>query len=134
MLNRIFSKQFFDALESSVLRIEDAETLPPACYTDAEFFEFEKEALFNHEWLCVGRSDWVEKPGDYFTTSIIGEPIVVVRTQDGVIKALSSVCQHRAMLVAEGSGNTHAFICPYHHWSYNLDGTLKGAPAMERTS
>lgn len=133
MISPLFTDEFFQGLNRSVLPVEDAETLPPACYTDANFFEFEKEALFNHEWLCVGRESWVQKPGDYFTTSIIGEPIVVVRTQDGVLKALSSVCQHRAMLVAEGRGNTHAFVCPYHHWSYALDGKLKGAPAMERT-
>jgi phenylpropionate dioxygenase-like ring-hydroxylating dioxygenase large terminal subunit len=133
MLGSLLTDDFFRGLESSVSPIEDAETLPPSCYTDRTFFEFEKDALFNREWLCVGRESWVANSGDYFTTSIVGEPIVVVRTQARELKALSSVCQHRAMLVAEGHGNTHAFICPYHHWSYALDGKLKGAPAMERT-
>ena len=95
---------FFEGMESSLGGLDVAETLPPACYTDAAFYEFEKEALFNHEWLCVGREDWVKAPGDYFTTQIIGEPIVVARARDGVVRAMSSVCQHRAMLVAEGQG------------------------------
>ena len=129
----IFSDEFFDGLDSSVFALDAAETLPPACYTDPGFFEFEKECLFNHEWLCVGREAWAAKPGDYFTTSIIGEPIVVVRNHAGVLKALSSVCQHRAMLVAEGHGNAPVFLCPYHHWCYSLDGALLNAPAMERT-
>lgn len=125
--------KFFESLDSSVLPIGDAETLPPACYTDAGFYEFEKEAVFNHEWLCVGRASWAENPGDYFTASIIGEPIIVVRNSKGVLKALSAVCQHRAMLVAEGSGNARGFVCPYHHWSYSLDGDLVNAPAMKKT-
>ncbi len=129
----ILTDAFFEGLESSLGGLDVAETLPPACYTDATFYEFEKEALFNHEWLCVGREDWVKEPGDYFTTRIIGEPIVVARARDGAVRAMSSVCQHRAMLVAEGKGNTRGFVCPYHHWVYGLDGRLVNAPAMERT-
>jgi phenylpropionate dioxygenase-like ring-hydroxylating dioxygenase large terminal subunit len=133
MKDPLLTEAFFADLNSSTLRIEEAQTLPPTCYTDGEFFEFEKEAVFNHEWLCVGRESWVANPGDYFTTSIVGEPVVVVRTREGELRAMSSVCQHRAMLVAEGCGNTHGFTCPYHHWSYALDGRLVGAPAMDRT-
>jgi len=129
----VLSDDFFESLGSSVDRIERAETLPPLCYTDSAFYEFEKEAVFNHEWLCVGRESWVKNPGDYFTSSIVGEPVLVVRTRDGELKVMSSVCQHRAMLVAEGSGNARGFVCPYHHWTYALDGTLVNAPAMDKT-
>ena len=133
MKKSVLNEAFFKSFGSSTLPVGDAESLPPECYTDAEFYEFEKEAVFNHEWLCLGREDWVKNPGDYYTSSIIGEPIVVVRNSKGVLKAFSSVCQHRAMLVAEGSGNTRGFVCPYHHWSYSLDGQLVGAPAMSKT-
>ena len=75
----------------------------------------------------------MKEPGDYFTTQIIGEPIVVARARDGEIAAMSAVCQHRAMLVAEGHGNARGLVCPYHHWVYGLDGKLVNAPAMERT-
>ncbi|WP_296049293.1 aromatic ring-hydroxylating dioxygenase subunit alpha [uncultured Alteromonas sp.] len=125
--------EFFDSLESSTLEIEHANTLPPLCYTDAGFFDFEKRALFDHEWLCVGRVDWLPNPGDFYTTTVVNEPIVVVHDRDGTIRAMSSVCQHRAMLVAEGAGNTRTFTCPYHHWVYNLKGDLINAPAMEKT-
>jgi phenylpropionate dioxygenase-like ring-hydroxylating dioxygenase large terminal subunit len=124
---------FFASLEQSTRDLSVAVTLPPLCYTDAAFYEFEKEALFAREWLCVGRESRLAKPGDYFTTSIVGEPIIVARNRDGIIKAMSAVCQHRAMLVAEGSGNARGFLCPYHHWSYSLDGDLVAAPAMNRT-
>ena len=130
---KIFNETFFAGLADSTRPVEHAVTLPPECYTDADFYEFEKTALFDREWLCVGRENWVAKPGDYFTTSIVGEPIAVARDLKGHINAMSSVCQHRAMLVAEGSGNTRAFVCPYHHWTYGLDGKLVNAPAMGRT-
>jgi len=129
----LLSDAFFADLASSDGDISTSQTLPPACYTDHDFYRFEQEALFNHEWLCVGREDQVKNPGDYFTTQIIGEPILITRTRDRALKAMSAVCQHRAMLVAEGAGNTRGFVCPYHHWVYALDGTLVNAPAMERT-
>ena len=133
MKRPILDDAFFASLDSSVRDLTEAETLPPACYIDADFYEFEKEAVFNHEWLCVGRESWAAEAGDYFTTSIIGEPIVVARTRQNELVAMSSVCQHRGMLVAEGSGNARGFLCPYHHWTYGLDGRLVNAPAMERT-
>lgn len=133
MAGIFLTDSFIDGLKTSLGDVTEAETLPPECYTSEEFFEFEKEALFNREWLCVGREDWVKNPGDYFTATHIGEPLIISRTRDGELKALSAVCQHRAMLVAEGHGNTKAFVCPYHHWTYGLDGRLVGAPAMSKT-
>ena len=133
MTSPLLTDAFFDGLESSTLDLADSETLPPECYTDAGFYEFEKEALFNHEWLCVGRVEQLKNPGDYFTTRIIGEPLLIAKDRAGEIRAMSSVCQHRAMLVAEGAGNTRGFVCPYHHWTYDLDGRLVGAPAMDKT-
>ncbi|MDR3507566.1 MAG: SRPBCC family protein [Caulobacteraceae bacterium] len=132
MTTQLLTDAFFDSLQSSVRNLDEAETLPPACYVDRDFYAFEKDALFLKEWLCVGRESWVAEPGDYFTTSIADEPIIVARTRKGELKAMSSVCQHRAMLVAEGHGNTRGFVCPYHHWTYGLDGSLINAPAMER--
>jgi len=129
----LLTDQFFDSFASSVKPTEEAETLPPECYTSAEFYEFEKAALFHREWLCVGREEWVADPGDYITATHANEPIIVSRDRAGNLHAMSAVCQHRAMLVAEGKGNTRGFICPYHHWSYDLDGKLVGAPAMSRT-
>lgn len=128
-----FHDEFFQSLDKSILPVETAVSLPPECYTDADFYAFEKEALFHREWLCLGRAEWVAERGDYFTTTIVDEPIICVRDREGVVRALSAVCQHRAMLVAEGAGNVKSFVCPYHHWSYALDGRLMAAPAMERT-
>jgi phenylpropionate dioxygenase-like ring-hydroxylating dioxygenase large terminal subunit len=129
----LLTDKFFDSFASSVLPTEEAETLPPEIYTSQEFFEFEKEALYYREWLCVGRDEWVPNVGDFFTASHVNEPLIISRGRDGELKAMSAVCQHRAMLVAEGKGNARGFTCPYHHWSYDLDGKLVGAPAMGKT-
>lgn len=124
---------FIQSLSASTLELDEAITLPPACYTSDDFYEFEKDALYFNEWLCVGRESWIPEKGDYFTTSTVNEPIIVARNQTGEIRAMSAVCQHRSMLVAEGSGNARGFLCPYHHWSYSLDGALVAAPAMNKT-
>lgn len=129
----ILNDEFFNNLDSSILPIEEAETLSPFCYTSDEFYEFEKEAVFNSEWLCVGRVSQLDKPGDYFTTSIVGEPLIVCRDLKGELHAMSAVCRHRAMLVAKGNGNKRSFVCPYHHWTYALDGSLRNGPAMDKT-
>jgi phenylpropionate dioxygenase-like ring-hydroxylating dioxygenase large terminal subunit len=128
----ILNDAFFDSMDSSVVDINDAQMLPTGCYISDEFFEFEKSAIFDHEWLCVGRESWALNPGDYFTSTHIGEPIVVTRGRDGVLRAFSNVCQHRSMIIAEGHGNARSLVCQYHHWTYGLDGKLIGAPAMEQ--
>jgi hypothetical protein len=102
------SDALFCSLDSSICDIDAAETLPPECYTDPEFFAFETEAVFNREWLCVGRADWAKAQADYFTASHVGELLVIVRTEAGELKCLSTVCRHRAMLVAEGHGRRPA--------------------------
>lgn len=120
-------------LEASTLEVGCAVTLPPVCYTDEAWYQFEIEAIFAREWLCLGRVSEVPEVGDYFTTEVAGEPLIVVRGRDREVRVLSAVCQHRAMLVAEGAGNCTAFRCAYHHWTYGLDGELLGAPAMGET-
>ncbi len=114
------------------LGIEEARALPMGVYTSAELFELEMDAIFRKDWICVGRLEQVPEVGDYFTIEIAGEPVVVVRGQDDVVRALSSVCRHRYMAVANGTGNATRFICPYHRWVYKTDGTLSAAPHMEK--
>ncbi|MBX6388578.1 MAG: aromatic ring-hydroxylating dioxygenase subunit alpha [Frankia sp.] len=129
----VLTQQLLESFTESVRPTTRARTLPATVYTDEEFFAFEKEAVFGNEWLCLGRESDVPNPGDYVNIDIVGERLTLVRGQDGKVRVLSPVCQHRAMLVSEGSGNCRAFKCPYHHWTYGLDGRLVGAREMERT-
>jgi phenylpropionate dioxygenase-like ring-hydroxylating dioxygenase large terminal subunit len=135
-------------LEASDADYTDAVVLPSACYVDSAFYEFEMEAVFGHEWICLGRSDMVPEPGDYFTITVLGEPLIVVRSSSGEVNVMSAVCRHRGMIITapgdrpeeewtapipETKGNCRNFRCPYHWWTYDLDGRLIGAPAMDRT-
>lgn len=120
-------------LDSSTDSVATASTLPPVLYTSDEVLHLEKEALFTKEWLCVGRAERIPNIGDWFTVTIMGEPLIVARDKEQQVRCMSAVCQHRAMQVCDGSGNSTTFKCPYHHWNYALDGRLLGAPAMERT-
>lgn len=125
--------EIMDGLEASIADVSHAATLPPELYTSADVLAFETEALYMKEWLCVGRAERIPNVGDWFTVTIVDEPLIIARNKEGEVCAMSAVCQHRAMQVCEGEGNSTTFKCPYHHWNYGLDGRLLGAPAMERT-
>jgi choline monooxygenase len=109
-------------------------TLPPAFYTSEDFFALERAHIFEKEWLCLGRAEEVPNPGDYFATEMLGEPLIVVRGEDGGIRVLSNVCRHRASTIVEGRGNARHFVCPYHAWTYGIDGRLATAPYMDRVA
>ena len=110
---------------------ELAEATPPQVYTSPEFLELELDEIFNHEWFCVGRVDEFANPGDFRTTQIGRDPVIVLRDRDGQLRAMSNICRHRMSTLLEGEGNLKGRItCPYHAWTYNLDGQLIGAAHM----
>lgn len=111
-----------------------AMAMPGPFYTDPEMLAREEETIFRKEWVCLGHAGEVAKPGDYFTTELVGEPLLVVRGRDGVVRVLSNVCRHRGNLVAEGKGNARLFACAYHGWSYKDDGALVAAPLMDKVA
>ncbi|WP_407818213.1 aromatic ring-hydroxylating oxygenase subunit alpha, partial [Staphylococcus aureus] len=92
----------------------------------------ERDEIFGRAWMMVGRSDQLVGHGDYLALNIASEPVVVVRDREGSLHALSPICRHRLMPVVEpGSGHLERFTCPYHLWTYGLDGRLLGATFME---
>jgi phenylpropionate dioxygenase-like ring-hydroxylating dioxygenase large terminal subunit len=108
-----------------------ATTLPAEAFTSPEVYALEVERILSREWLCAGRADQVPEPGDYLSLDLLGEKLLVVRGGDGRIRALSRVCRHRGAVLVNGAGNARSFQCPYHAWTYRLDGRLVGAPYME---
>lgn len=106
-------------------------TLPPKAYFSPELFDLEVEKIFRARWLCVGRADQVSNPGDYMAIDVVGEPLVVLRDLDGKLRVLSNVCRHRWMKLCQGTGNKKRLVCPYHAWTYELNGRLRGAVEME---
>ncbi len=111
---------------------ERARAMPKSVYVSQEFLDREIEEIFRKEWFCLGRADGLRKPGDYFASELAGQPIMVVRDQNGQLRAQANVCRHRMSVLLEGSGNTRTIVCPYHGWTYGLDGWLRGAPGMAR--
>jgi phenylpropionate dioxygenase-like ring-hydroxylating dioxygenase large terminal subunit len=107
-----------------------AHAMPKSLYTSDAFLAQEQKHIFAQDWLCAGRAETLANPGDYLTMQIAGEPVIVLRDRDGAIRAMSNVCRHRMSTLLQGRGNTRAIVCPYHAWTYNLDGSLRGAPAM----
>lgn len=119
-----------EEFDASCGDVNEVVALPPAAFTTDAFHEFEMDAVFGHEWLCIGRATDIPNKGDYFTVDALGEQLLVVRQADGTVQVHSNVCRHRAMRVATGSGNARRFKCEYHSWVYGLDGTLQSAPDL----
>ncbi len=108
-----------------------AATLPARWYVDPEFLEFETDKVFRRTWQPTGFTYQVANPGDFFTCDIAGEPVVIVRDAVGALRALANVCRHRASTIATDHGNCAILRCPYHGWTYGLDGKLLGQPEWE---
>ncbi|WP_062763385.1 aromatic ring-hydroxylating dioxygenase subunit alpha [Falsirhodobacter sp. alg1] len=108
-----------------------AQAMPVSVYTDPAFLALEQSEVFAKSWVCAGRAETLANPGDYLTFEIAEEPVIVLRDRSGVLRAMSNVCRHRMSVLLEGRGHIRSIVCPYHAWTYNLDGTLRGAPAMD---
>jgi len=109
--------------------LEAASTIPAAWYRDERIAELERERVFGRNWIAVGRADQVAAAGQFFTVELAGEPLVLVRGNDGALRAFFNVCRHHAAAVATvPCGTAQHLRCPYHGWTYGLDGSLKGAP------
>ena len=118
-------------------------TLPSSWYYSEETFQLEKERIFCREWFCAAREEQLPRPGDYLVLDIVGESILVVRNRQGVVRAFYNVCRHRGSRLCRTDGG-HApgaavqggviagrsILCPYHQWSYDLDGHLIAAPHL----
>jgi phenylpropionate dioxygenase-like ring-hydroxylating dioxygenase large terminal subunit len=136
--------------ETADLPLARARTLPAQAYTSEEFFEWEVAHLLRGGWQCVAHLSQIPEPGDFLNLDLLGEPLIAVRGKDGVARVLSRVCPHRAMDImpvgfgyaghgpAEAKagqpscGHTRIFLCPYHAWTFELDGGLKACPEMHR--
>ena len=123
----------FDPATYRALRrpLAEAATLPPGCYTSQAFFDREVSEVFLKSWNLIGRTDYVPDIGDYFTHSIAGISLIVMRGHDHVIRAFVNACRHRGAKLLDGAGNCGSIHCPYHAWVYHTDGTLRIAASMQ---
>ena len=111
---------------------QKSETLPQRFFVSLDIFAQEQAAIFSAQWVCVGHQSQLREGGDYFVQDVAGESLVVVRDRAETIRAFFNVCRHRGTrLCEERSGHAAAIQCPYHAWTYSLDGRLTGAPHMD---
>jgi choline monooxygenase len=109
----------------------DTRTLPYDWYVDPAVLKLEQEHVFRRVWQYAGRTDQAADPGAFFTCRAGDVPLVVVRGRDGELRGFVNVCRHRGSLVCEGEGRRETLQCPYHAWTYDLDGRLRAAPRSE---
>jgi phenylpropionate dioxygenase-like ring-hydroxylating dioxygenase large terminal subunit len=127
----IFDPRLYEGVRKPLLK---AETMPPFTYTSPEFYQREVERIWHKMWNFIGSADQIHNNGDYFTLNFAGVPLIVLRDQDGAVRAFANTCRHRGSELLEGSGTCKAIVCPYHSWTYELNGKLRGAPEMDKTS
>ncbi len=118
-------KQFDPAIP-----IERASTPPASWYTDSQFLGLERDRVFRRSWQPAARLEQLAAPGDYASGHLAGEPYVVLRNTQGELRAFFNVCRHHASCLVEGQGNVEQLVCPYHGWTYDLDGGLRKAPQL----
>ena len=121
-------KEIIDTYEARA-PLAEASTIPAAWYTDEHVFRLEKQTVFGRSWQFAARVDQLREPGDFVTTDIAGEPVVIVRGSDKQLRGFFNVCRHHAAAVmTEVAGRANQMRCPYHGWTYSLEGQLKGTP------
>jgi len=109
--------------------VTEGNTLPASVYTDESVLDQEQEHIFQHSWQYAGSAEAVSERGEYFTASIAGRELFVIRGDDGALNAFYNVCPHRGSRMLEGSGQTNRVMCPYHNWTFETDGSFAAAPA-----
>jgi choline monooxygenase len=107
-------------------------TLPWSWYSDPDLLRLEQERIYRHAWQYAGPAEHVASPGDYFACRVGDVPVLVTRDREGGLHALLNVCRHRGSIVAQGRGNRETLQCPYHAWTYGLDGRLRAAPRSKQ--
>ena len=123
---------FSPATYAAVRRpLREADTLPPECYSSEEFYKREVSNIFMKCWNCLGREDYIKNSGEYFTQSLVGISLIIMRGEDMRIRAFVNSCRHRGTKLLEGRGQCREIMCPYHAWTYNTDGSLRSFNAMQ---
>ena len=114
------------------IRWAGAKSLPQKYFVSPEMFAEEQKNIFSKQWLSVGHQSQIPDAGDYVVQQVIGESLIVIRDKSGEIRGFFNVCRHRGTRLKEdASGHASAIQCPYHAWTYGLDGRLIGAPHMD---
>ncbi len=134
MVSRLGLARILEELEQKAGQgMPEAVALSPAIYTSEDVRALEDRLIFSRDWACPGLAAEIPEAGDYLTFSIADQPIYCIRGKDGEVRSFANVCRHRMMQLLDGRGHCGRVVCPYHAWTYGLDGRLIGAPHMEHS-
>ena len=126
MIKKTLDEKAFQLLKEKM----DQGLFPQWVFTDPDIYELEQENIFGRTWQFLAHESELKEPGDYVTRWMVNDPVIVLKNRDGEIKAFLNSCSHRGVhLCTADRGNKKTFTCPYHGWSYNLDGELIGIVA-----
>lgn len=126
----IFDPRHYAGVRKPLL---EAETMPAWCYTSPAFYDREVERIWRKVWNFLGSVHQVPNAGDYITVTFAGVPLIILRDKDGQIRTFANSCRHRGSALLQGEGKCKMIVCPYHSWTYELNGNLRGAPEMDKT-
>jgi Rieske 2Fe-2S family protein len=119
-------------LESLIARCQPGWSLPADFYKQDDVYQLDLECVWRRGWLFAGHACEIPQPGDYFTLDVGTDPVIVLRSDDGTFHGLHNVCRHRGSVICtERSGHAHRLVCPYHQWTYGLDGQLLACRGMQ---
>ncbi|GAA0276062.1 aromatic ring-hydroxylating dioxygenase subunit alpha [Cryptosporangium japonicum] len=107
--------------------------LPADAYTDPAVFAAERGAIFERRWVWAGFTHWVSAPGSSHPVTVAGRPLLITRGLDGVLRVFHNICRHRGMVLSEEPSTRKRLRCPYHYWTYDVDGGLCGTPYWDRS-
>ena len=127
MINK---KSILKQLKRSSLSSDESYSIPFQCYSNPDIFNIEISKLFYSNWICIGHTNNLKKPGDFFCNQIVGKDLIIIRDKDLKIRAFSNTCRHRGAKLLDGEGNTNVIRCPFHSWAYKINGTLAACPRM----
>ncbi len=128
------TRELLSALQQSARSpLSAANAMPAGIYHSPDILALEQQRIFARDWVSPGLAADIPDPGDYLTDSVAGQPVFCIRGKEGEIRTLSNVCRHRMMLLLEGRGQAKRIVCPYHAWTYGLDGSLIGAGHMDKS-
>lgn len=138
MPNTLIDHHLTETMKADLARCclprHQAWSLPPQFYTDETLAKHEYERIFRRQWLCLGRLDQLPNEGDYTCLDFAGQALILIRDKGGDIRAFANTCRHRGARLLNGSGRVAGIRCPFHSWAYKLDGSLAGAPDMDKAS
>lgn len=121
------------SVEAALAPFGESVTLPGAAYTSQDVFDWERERFLTRTWVCAGRIDGLLGPGQARAIQLGNEPILLMRDEAGTLRAFYNTCRHRAhelLPITEDPVDMRVLKCPYHAWTYSLEGNLKGAPSL----